>query len=420
MAKPIVMPKPGITVEECILSKWHKSVGDTINKGDLLFSYETDKASFDEISEETGELLAVFYNEGDDVPALNNICVIGTAGEEVSEFAPDVDGTETATAVAEAPKTTAPVVSTPQVVPSAAPAVAATAVSKESNVAETGSGGVSPRAKGLAERNGISVSNTAGSGPNGRVIERDVLRVMAKGADTATFATVPASEDIPHTNIRKVIAKAMHASLSGMAQLTLNSSFDATEILKLRASFKQSKKPQLEKITLNDIVLYAVVKMLLKHPEINAHYYDDLTRRFNTVNLGVAVDTDKGLMVPKLMAAESMTLPELSAEMKSVAAAAQSGNINPDLLAGGTFTVTNLGNLGVESFTPVINPPEVGILGVCSLNEKIKIVNGMVTGYQSMGLSLTFDHRALDGAPAARFLKDVCDALENFSLLLVD
>ncbi len=419
MAKAIVMPKPGITVEECILSKWHKGVGDTVNKGDLLFSYETDKASFDEASEESGEILAVFYSEGDDVPALNNICVIGTKGEDTAEFAPSsaeaVPSAATTTAAAPAANAApaAPAATAPAI--SVAPAAPAMAV-----VAETVSGGISPRARGLAAKNGVALSSATGTGPNGRVIERDVRRVMANGADMLPVISGPISEDIPHSNIRKVIAKTMHASLSTMAQLSLSSSFDATEILKLRASFKNSKKPHLEKITLNDIVLFAVVKVLLKHPEMNANYYDDLTRQFNTVNLGVAVDTEKGLLVPKLMAAENMSLPELSAQMKAIASAAQTGSISPDLLAGGTFTVTNLGNLGVDSFTPVINPPEVGILGVCSLSEKFKTVNGSITSYQAMGLSLTFDHRALDGAPAARFMKDVCEALTNFSLLLVD
>ncbi len=418
VAKAVVMPKPGITVEECILSKWHKKVGDTVSKGELLFSYETDKASFDEASEEDGKLLAVFYNEGDDVPALGNVCAIGADGDAFAHLGA-TGGSIESTATVESAEPTKTAVQVAEVTP---------------QVVFGTSNGVSPRAKSLATKNGIDSSSANGTGPNGRVIERDIKRVMANGPEnsptaatidavaptTTSNAVLDAYEDIPHTTVRKVIAKAMHASLSGMAQVTLNSSFDATEIMKLRASFKNSKDPRLEKITLNDLVLFATVKVLLKHPEMNANYFDDKTRRFNTVNLGVAVDTEKGLLVPKIMTAEKLTLPELSAEMKRVAVAAQSGSISPDLLAGGTFTVTNLGNLGVESFTPVINPPEVGILGVCSITERVKTVGGKLTSYQSMGLSLTFDHRAIDGAPAAKFLKDVCEALTSFSLLLVE
>ncbi len=419
MAKAIVMPKPGITVEECILSKWHKVVGDSVKKGDLLFSYETDKASFDEPSEEEGELLAVFYSEGDDVPALGNICVIGQKGEDISEFEPKGDAKQSAPAES----STAPAATAPAAAPAAAPAVApktAPAMSIPS-VATSTSGAISPRAKALADKNGIGSGDAIGTGPAGRVIERDVMRVMANGAEKAiSSAPMVTFEDIPHSNVRKVIAKAMHASIAGMAQLTLNSSFDATEILRLRASFKNSKNPKLEGITLNDLVLFATAKVLLRHKNMNANYYDDLLRCFNTVNLGVAVDTEKGLLVPKIMAAETLTLSELSAEMKTVAKAAQTGSISPDLLSGGTFTVTNLGNLGIESFTPVINPPEVGILGVCNMTERVKTVSGKITTYPAMGLSLTFDHRALDGAPAAKFLKDLCDSLSNFSLLLID
>ncbi len=427
MAKAIVMPKPGMTVDECILSKWHKSVGDSVAKGELLFSYETDKASFDEPSEETGELLAVFYAEGDDVPALGNICVIGQNGEDVSAFAPDgAAPTPAPTPAANTPTTSAP----------SAP-VAATSTSATSGEC---SGAVSPRAKNLAEKNGICPCQATGTGPNGRVIERDIMNVMANGVtapaavSTASISTAsaPAEQpkssaptatgdfvDIPHSNVRKVIAKAMHASLSGMAQLTMSSSFDATEILSLRASFKKSENERLKGITLNDMVLFATARTLTKYKNMNANYYDDVLRVFDTVNLGVAVDTEKGLLVPKVMGADRLSLSELSNEAKSIATAAQNGRISPDLLAGGTFTVTNLGNLGIENFTPVINPPEVGILGVCNMTQRVKTVDSKITTYPAMGLSLTFDHRALDGAPAARFLKELCESLANFSVLLV-
>ncbi len=237
----------------------------------------------------------------------------------------------------------------------------------------------------------------------------------------ASLAPVASGDfvDVPHSNIRKVIAKAMHSSLTSMAQLTMSSSFDATEILNLRASFKKSENERLKGITLNDMVLFATARTLTKYKNMNANYYDDVLRVFDTVNLGVAVDTEKGLLVPKVMGADRLSLGELSAEVKSVATAAQKGGINPDLLFGGTFTVTNLGNLGIENFTPVINPPEVGILGVCNMTQRVKTVDGQITTYPAMGLSLTFDHRALDGAPAARFLKELCESLANFSILLV-
>ncbi len=415
MAKAVVMPKPGMTVDECVLTKWHKKVGDMIKSGEMLFSYETDKASFDEASSFDGEILAIFYEEGSDVPALGNICVIGEKGENIDEFKPSEESKPEAAPTAPAP--TAPATSAPPV--STAPVATAPA-----QTASAVQNGISPRAKQLALKNGVDPTNAPATGPNGRTIERDIRAVLNGEfvpTTTQALASAPvfADQDIPHSNIRKAIAKAMHASISNMAQLTLNSSFDATEIQKLRKSLKSCGDPSKEGITLNDMVLYAVVKTLNTHRNLNAHYYDDLLRVFGNVNLGLAVDTEKGLLVPKIMAANTLSLTQLSKEAKTVAKAAQSGSISPDLLSGGTFTVTNLGNLGIESFTPVINPPEVAILGVCGLEEKVKTVGGNITTYQSMGLSLTFDHRALDGAPAARFLKDLCSNLANFSALLV-
>ena len=201
-----------------------------------------------------------------------------------------------------------------------------------------------------------------------------------------------------------------------MAQLTLNASFDATEVMAFRNNLKANGEALgMGNITINDIVLYAVAKTLKNHKDLNAHWLDDIVRIFDNVNLGIAVDTERGLMVPTLMAAETMSLSELSANAKTLIKETQGGSISPDKLSGGTFTVTNLGSLGVESFTPVINPPQVAILGVCAITQRVK-ADGSV--YPAMGLSLTFDHRALDGAPAARFLKELCANLEHFSLLL--
>jgi pyruvate dehydrogenase E2 component (dihydrolipoamide acetyltransferase) len=204
-----------------------------------------------------------------------------------------------------------------------------------------------------------------------------------------------------------------------MAQLTFNSSFDATKILELRKSLKAgAEKMGLANITINDIILYAVSRVVLKHRGLNAHCLDDTMRYFNTVNIGIAVDTDRGLMVPTVFHAEKMSLNEISKASKSVITAAQSGTINPDLLKGATFTVSNLGSLGIESFTPIVNPPQTGILGVDCVTKRIKEVNGEDVVYPAMGLSLTVDHRVLDGADAARFLKDIGFALENIDLLM--
>ena len=441
MATVVIMPRQGQSVESCIITAFNKKVGDTVEKGETLFSYETDKSSFDEPSPESGKVLAIFREEGDDVPCLENVLVIGNDGEDFSAFIPKAEGD----APAQAPAAEAAPV-----------AEAAPAKEEAPAVATSGVGSISPRARLLAEKTGADLLKAVPTGPNGRIIERDVQKLVDMGltvspaakdayteakegtgingrvtlgdlnapaaapvADEAPAAPVAAYEDVKLPNIRKVIAKSMHASLSTMAQLTLNTSFDATKIMELRASLKSgAEKMGLANITLNDMVLFAVSRVILNHKDLNAHYLDDTMRYFNNVNLGIAVDTERGLMVPTVFGAEKMTLNELSKNAKKVITAAQSGTINPDLLKGASFTITNLGSLGIESFTPVINPPQTGILGVNAITRKVKEEDGEDVTYPAMGLSLTFDHRALDGAPAAKFLKELVFALENFDLLL--
>ena len=174
----------------------------------------------------------------------------------------------------------------------------------------------------------------------------------------------------------------------------------------------------MEKVTLNDMILFAVSRVILNHPDLNAHFLDDKMLRFRHVNLGVATDTERGLMVPTVFRADELSLKEISAQTKNVCGMCRTGACSPDLLKDGTFTVTNLGSLGIESFTPVINPPQTAILGVDTVMTRVREKNGEITTYPAMGLSLTFDHRAVDGAPAARFLKELCGALENFTMLL--
>ena len=419
MATAIIMPRQGQSVESCVITSWSKKVGDKVSVGDVLFSYETDKSSFDEEAQVEGTLLAIFKEEGEDVPCLENVCVIGNEGEDFSQFAPKDEAApaEAAPAAPAAEEKAAP----------AAPAAVATAS------ADAGSEKISPRARMLADKTDVDLSKVVPTGPEGRIIERDVQLALdqglLKGAATEAVATAPAAaavsvdagefEEVKLSNVRKVIAKSMHASLSNSAQLTLNASFDATKIMAFRASLKAGAEAMgLTNITLNDIVLYAVAKTLPAHKDLNAHYLDDKMRFFKHVNLGIAVDTERGLLVPTLPLAETLTLNQLATQSKALISEAQGGKISPDKLSGASFTVTNLGSLGIESFTPVINPPQTGILGVCTIvNRTKKTPAGDVT-YPAMGLSLTFDHRALDGAPAAKFLKDLCANLENFDILL--
>lgn len=428
MATAVIMPRQGQSVESCIIGEWFKKVGDPVQEGDILFSYETDKSSFEEPAKQAGTLLAIFYGADDDVPCLTTVGVIGEPGESYAEFAPDQ-----AAGTAEAPGMEAPAAKAP-----AAAAVAAPAVQAEGSALR----GVSPRARNAAERLHVDPAQAQPTGPNGRVIERDI-KALAQAGRTGTGlggrvtaadqAAAPAAQaapavqgadteyqDVKLPNIRKVIAKSMFQSLSTMAQLTHTTSFDATCIMNFRKGLKAAPEQlQVPNITLNDIILFAASRVLPKHPDLNAHFLEDKMRYFRHVNLGIAVDTPRGLMVPTLMRAEEKSLKEIAAEAKALAAACQDGSINPDLLQGASFTVSNLGTLGIEHFTPVINPPQTGILGVDCIVERVRTVDGQITVYPAMGLSLTYDHRALDGAPASRFLQDMRAALENFQALLI-
>ena len=416
MANAVIMPKAGITVESCIIGNWEKKVGDAVKVGDILFTYETDKASFECESTAEGTLLEIFYNEGDEVPCLVNVCAVGNPGEDCSALRPD-----SAAPAAEEKPAEAPVVEEKKV--EAAAPVATTAVTGAKTA-------ISPRAKKLAERAGVDASLATPTGPNGRIIERDVRTLMdnpvvaeakVEAPVAAAAAVVDEAEytDVKFSGIRRAISKSMHTSLSTMAQLTHTTSFDATTILAYRKMLKAAEG-EYAGITLGDIILYAVSRTLLNHPDLNAHMLDDNNiRLFKHVNLGVAVDTPRGLMVPTIFHADEMSLLEISKAVKELAAQCREGNISPDKLTGGTFTVSNLGNMGVESFTPVINPPQTGILRVCCTTERvIKAADGSLQVYSAMGLSLTYDHRAVDGSPAARFQKELAHNLENFTALL--
>lgn len=448
MATPVIMPRQGLSVESCVLTEWKKEVGDRVEKGDVLFTYETDKATFEEESEVEGVFLAKFFEEGDDVPVLTNVCVIGEEGESIDEFNPHQEGTpgEEETE-GEAAQPTAEEIEEEKV-----------------EVTETTDTGddiikISPRARRLAEKNNLDYRHATPTGPGGRIIERDMEKLLAEGpvftpAAKEGYGDMPAREgitgtglggrvttadlekagqaeveektvaepefeDVKLTNIRKIIAESMHHSLVSTAQLTLNTSFDATNILSFRKQVKENREElSLENITINDMILFAVSRTLLNHKDLNAHFLDDKMRIFKDVHLGVAVDTERGLMVPTIFEANRKTLNQISREVKARIEECRTGSINPDYLQGATFTVTNLGTLDIESFTPVLNPPQTGILGVNTIVQRVKEVDGELVYYPAMGLSLTFDHRAIDGAPAARFLKELKTNLENFSIIM--
>ncbi len=438
-ATAVIMPRQGQSVESCIITEFHKKVGDTVAIGDVLFEYETDKASFQEEAQVEGTVLAVFAEDGDEIPVLENVMLIGAEGDSIEGFA---GAAASDVAVAEeAPKAEAK---------AAAPVAAPKATSGKST------GFISPRAKKLADKEGVDTSELAGSGPNGRIIERDIQAAAAAQPKVTPLAKkVAASEALPIAekgsglggavkandltapvnpvygedsvveklpNIRKLIAKAMHASLQNSAQLTHHLGADARQLMAMRKKVKAALADGYQhNLTLNDMICYAVIQTLKKYPNVNAHFLGDSVRKFNKVHLGLAVDTERGLMVPTIKNADDLSIQGLSSQMKQLANACKTGSIDPELLnsEGASFTVSNLGNYGVEMFTPVINLPQVGILGVNTIVPRAKDLGDGVYGFVPyLGLSLTYDHQALDGGEATRFVKDVANAIESLDFQL--
>jgi len=442
MATPVIMPRQGQSVESCILTEWKVAPGDQVEEGSVLAVIETDKASFDLESPVAGTVLDLFWEADDDVPVLANVTVIGDEGEDASGFKPEMETASAGPSIDSAPTATSSAS-----VPTSETSVPATSVGTVSSTVSPAEGsvsGVSPRARQLAMRSGVDPESLLGTGPGGRVIERDVqaalggaprlsasasalareggleppthgggLSGMALAADMREPGSIDGAEVVPVKGIRKVIADRMMQSLGNTAQLTLHTAFDVSAAQAFRKARREAGEP---KVSLNDIISHALIHTLLRHPDLNAHFLGDRIARFEKVSLGIAVDTTRGLMVPVLGDACCLSLDELSSGIRGLAEECREGTIQPDQLTGGTFTLTNLGMLGVEHFTPVLNVPEVAILGVGGISIRpVRGEAGEVNFVDSIALSLTMDHQAIDGAPAARFLKDLVETLEIYS-----
>jgi len=397
MAIAVIMPKQGQSVETCIITKWFKKKGESVSVGDILFSYETDKAAFDLESPAEGILLDLFFGDGAEVPVLVNVAVIGKSGEATGSFNPD------------------------QSVPSSPSASIESQNLKKGLSTPDGKIRISPRAKRLAEDKGLNYNNLQGSGPNGRIITSDIEKVLSGDLTSAkrVHTTEVEYTEQPLSNVRKLIAKAMHASLQNSAQLTHHMSADVRHLLEARQNIKNklSSDTSQQDITLNDMICWCVIRALEKFPEANSHFLDDHIKTFHKVHLGIAIDTPRGLMVPAVKNAGDIDLVKLSKELKSVTDACRKGSISPELIqsTAATFTVSNLGSYGVEMFTPVINLPQAGILGVCTIINRPADMGNNIFGFVPyIGLSLTYDHRAIDGGPATMFLKEIKEQIEAF------
>ena len=450
MAETLVMPRQGNSVESCVLIKWRVKEGDEVEPKTVVADVETDKAAFEVEAGIAGTVLKLLCHDGDDIPVMQPIAYIGKAGEalpaQAASSAPDLKESSRSSETS---------------LPAAQAVVAVAAPSGR------GASFASPRARHLATSQGLDATLLAGTGPEGRVIERDVRAALAAGAPatpaaieaalmagvplpsrgsglggrvvaadvtgvSTTTATLPAPVSAPARSlgsgtrvetkikgIRKVIADRMAESLSTTAQFTLNASASAVRLQELRARFKASEADLgVQGITIGDLIVYATARTLKRFGSLNAHKVGDTIIEFGDVHMGVACDTPRGLMVPVIRNADTLSLKQISDETKRLAEACRNSSVKPDELSGSTFSISNVGAFGIESFTPVLNVPEVAILGVCGITLKPVQGKAGIEFVPSIGLSLTINHMVVDGAPAARFLGALCNAIAEVDLLL--
>ena len=436
MATKVHMEALSPTMEEGQVVKWLKAEGDQVAAGDLLAEIETDKATMELVARGDGVLRAILLNQGQTAPVGDVIAVIAAEDEDVSELvaaaapaatSPDTEVEEEparAAAPTATPATTTPPPIPPPVSPRpVAPVVQATA--RAEPAAEARKDGerlrASPLARRLAREAGLRLEAVTGSGPRGRIVKRDIEAALAAGAAPAPAPVpeVPGEDfvDVPLTQIRKTIARRLVESLGPVPHFFLTADVDMARATELRQQFNELELGA--RISFNDIVIKATALALARHPECNAWWGGDHVRRHNRVHIGVAVAIDDGLITPVVRDAHARPIAEISNEVKELAALARAKRLTPDQYTGSTFSISNLGMFGIEQFTGVINPPEAGILAVGAVEDRPVAADGQVVVRRRMRMTMSCDHRVIDGAQGARFLATLRDTLEKpLSVLL--
>lgn len=409
MAFEIKMPQLGLTMEEGTVAQWLKQEGDTVAKGDVLLEITTDKLTSEIESEADGVLLKIVAKEGEDVPVKGLLGYIGEAGETVGDAAP-----------AAAPVAAAPA---PAETPAAAPAPAPAAKADGSRIR------ISPLARKTAAKLGVDYQNLAGSGPSGRIVQKDILAAAeAAKQQAAPVAEAPAAAPAPAAKsgelelmdgdevvklagMRKVVAERMAKSAREIPTVTQNVKIDVTKLVAFR---KQINETSGQKFSMNDFILKAVANALRANPHILVSIDGNQIIKRAHVNLGMAVALDDGLIVPVIRDADKLSLSQISATAKDLAVRARENKLAMDEYKGSTFTISNLGMFGVETFDPIINQPDAGILGVCAVQDELDMDDeGKIFKKQVMRISFTFDHRLIDGAVAAKFELAIKELLED-------
>jgi pyruvate dehydrogenase E2 component (dihydrolipoamide acetyltransferase) len=397
MTVDIVMPPLSQTSDTLILAAWLKKEGDPVAKGAALFEVETDKATLTVESPAAGTLQEISVEPGAEVAVRAKI---GSIGAEQAEPAP------AGQTIPEAPAAG----------PNHQPARAANHRPRPAE--KPGRILASPRARRLADEQGLTLTGMTATGPRGMIVERDVRAYLASAAGAAaepapTTPEASASQRLPLTATRKTIARRMQASHAAATPVTLTRDTDATELVALRERLLAELAGEGLRPSYTDFLVSIAARCLGRHPHLNAHFDGEALELFEAVHMGLAVDTDRGLLVPVLRDAAHKGLAALAHERSDLVQRTLDGTVTPAELSGGTFTLTNLGSLGVDAFTPLLNPPQVAILGVGRIRPVAAPFKGAIAIRQAMFLSLTFDHRAVDGAPAARLLADIAALVEQ-------
>ncbi|GAA3585145.1 pyruvate dehydrogenase complex dihydrolipoamide acetyltransferase [Snuella lapsa] len=416
----VTMPRLSDTMEEGTVATWLKQVGDTVEEGDILAEIETDKATMEFESFQSGTLLHVGLQEGESAKVDALLAIIGPAGTDVSAVASNFKVAGASAKAEEAPKKeTAPKTEAPV----SKPTVTAEAPKAATPQVTASNGRVfaSPLAKKIATEKGIDLNQVQGSGEHGRIVKRDIENFTPAAQSAATVGKfVPAGqedfEDVPNSQMRKAIAKALTNSKFTAPHYYLNVEFDMENAIAFRAQFNSIPDT---KISYNDMVVKACALALKQHPQVNSQWFADKMRLNNHVHIGVAVAVPDGLVVPVVRFANEQSLPQIGAAVKELAGKARNKKLTPAEMEGSTFTVSNLGMFGIDTFTSIINQPNSAILSVGNIVEKPVVKNGQIVVGHTMKLSLACDHRTIDGATGAQFLQTLKGYIENPVTMLV-
>ena len=403
------------TMEEGQLVQWLKSEGDEVSSGDILAEIETDKATMELVARGDGILRKIFLDAGGVSAVGSVIAVIATADEDISGVKGALGGDDTQEASSEEPTEAETVV----------PEEPEAATISEITTPTHGGSSVraSPLARKLATEMGVDLQAIKGSGPGGRVVKRDLEGVKTLDVTAAVAATWTSEEkeyeDVPTSQMRKSIAKRLVTSIGPVPTFYLTVEVDMNRVIGARKSMNNMLDEDGFRISVNDIILKAVAAALRQNPNCNAQWHDNFVRRFNAVHLGVAVAIDEGLITPVIRNAHAKGIMQIASEVRELATRARTKKLMPDEYTGSTFSVSNLGMFGIHEFTAIINPPEAGILAVGGIEETPVVVNGEVKVLPRVRITMSCDHRVIDGAQGARFLATLKSMLEEPAAILL-